>query len=394
MSDELVKLDQLYLKVMETRMYKMAINQLYDDDGHKIPFDVFEFNIFSHGKPLSLLLYILFDHLNFFNTYDLDLDKFKHFILQLENGYYQIPYHNKLHAADVTHAYYTFVTEMQSHDSLLLPIDLFSGILAAAMHDFAHPGTNNVYHINSSSDLAICYNDQSILESYHCSQAFYLLNKIDNNFYDSNDLEFKKEVREIIISLILATDMKGHFKLVNSLKAYAIKYANQSGSNANSANSSTSNSAGPNTPSPNVAGGGPNTPNVAGGPNTPTEEDIFQDRLLLMNNIIHAADISNPTKKINEFIKWTDMLFKELFKQGDKERIKNLPISNLCDRHVTNIPQSQIGFCKFIALPMFETLSLLDMKTFDYYVKNIKVNIEYWIQQDKKRNSRGFSSRG
>ena len=45
-------------------------------------------------------------------------------------------------------------------------------IISAMGHDLGHPGLNNNYHINASSDLALTYNDISCLENYHCSFLF------------------------------------------------------------------------------------------------------------------------------------------------------------------------------------------------------------------------------
>ena len=39
------------------------------------------------------------------------------------------------------------------------PIDTVSSILAAAIHDVDHPGRTNPFLVNSSSPLAILYND-------------------------------------------------------------------------------------------------------------------------------------------------------------------------------------------------------------------------------------------
>ena len=47
----------------------------------------------------------------------------------------------------------------------------------------------------------------------------------------------------------------------------------------------------------------------------------------------------------------------EFFRQGDMERHLNLPISFLCDRNCTSIPQSQSGFFEFCALPLFKAWS-------------------------------------
>eukprot|EP00493_Phyllostaurus_siculus_P003374 UN03389 len=46
----------------------------------------------------------------------------------------------------------------------------------------------------------------------------------------------------------------------------------------------------------------------------------------------------------------------EFFKQGDKEKDLNLPVSPLCDRAKTDIDASEVGFIKFVVKPWFESL--------------------------------------
>ena len=43
------------------------------------------------------------------------------------------------------------------------------------VHDYKHPGYNNAFLANISNSIAIRYNDKNILESYHISQAFKLM---------------------------------------------------------------------------------------------------------------------------------------------------------------------------------------------------------------------------
>lgn len=57
----------------------------------------------------------------------------------------------------------------------LTPLELRCLVLAAVCHDLDHPGLGNIYQINAETPLALLYNDQSPLESHHSEQAFSLL---------------------------------------------------------------------------------------------------------------------------------------------------------------------------------------------------------------------------
>ncbi len=55
---------------------------------------------------------------------------------------------------------------------------------------------------------------------------------------------------------------------------------------------------------------------------------------------MHAADLGNPTRKFEVAKKWAELIVKEFFMQGDRERALSLEISMLCDRHTTNFAKS------------------------------------------------------
>lgn len=42
-------------------------------------------------------------------------------------------------------------------------------MLSSLAHDIAHTGRTNAFEISSLSKLAVCYNDESVLENYHVS---------------------------------------------------------------------------------------------------------------------------------------------------------------------------------------------------------------------------------
>lgn len=62
----------------------------------------------------------------------------------------------------------------------------------------------------------------------------------------------------------------------------------------------------------------------------------------VLQNMIHCADLSNPTKPLNLYRQWTDRIMQEFFEQGDIERELGLDISPMCDRHTATIEKSQV----------------------------------------------------
>lgn len=58
--------------------------------------------------------------------------------------------------------------------------------------------------------------------------------------------------------------------------------------------------------------------------------------------MLHCSDLSNPTKPLNIYQKWTDRVMNEFFQQGDRELSEGLEVSPMCDRHNASIEKSQV----------------------------------------------------
>ncbi|NXU49769.1 PDE4D phosphodiesterase, partial [Turnix velox] len=54
-------------------------------------------------------------------------------------------------------------------------LEIMAAIFASAIHDVDHPGVSNQFLINTNSELALMYNDASVLENHHLAVGFKLL---------------------------------------------------------------------------------------------------------------------------------------------------------------------------------------------------------------------------
>ena len=79
-----------------------------------------------------------------------------------------------------------------------------------------------------------------------------------------------------------------------------------------------------------------------------------EHRHFILQIALKCADISNPCRPWDISRKWAYKVCEEFFRQGDYERQLNLPVTALCDRHTTSIPKIQVGFFKFMVLPLYE----------------------------------------
>lgn len=232
--------------------------------------------------------------------------------------------------------------------------------------------------MTTNSELAMIYNDVSVLENYHVSSCFRVMGMSDCNILSNLTRSEWLDVRKTIVSCILATDMSHHFEMVGRLdplldkleriydenrrmnissntnrilsptmamNTRRIEVEEKMDSNTiNNASSSSSSTATATTASPLTQ---PPSP-----PSSPSVELSRDETLQLLNVLLHSADISNPAKPWKIAKIWGDRIQIENFAQGDLEKKLNLPVSPFMDRTQENQPQTSMNFIDFIVAPL------------------------------------------
>lgn len=97
-------------------------------------------------------------------------------------------------------------------------MERLSLMVAALGHDIDHPGVNNAFLRNTHHELALRYNDRSVLENHHAAVLFSLLHGDSADLLPANWPEYK-QFRALVLDLILSTDMEQHFRMVAELAA-------------------------------------------------------------------------------------------------------------------------------------------------------------------------------
>jgi len=163
--------------------------------------DKCDFNIFELDSILGkkTVIYVATEILNtfpFIDSDDIPSNILKNFITQIVEHYdrEKAIYHNDLHACDVMQTSYTIFTQGNLTEKMKLKeLDTFSMLIAALCHDYKHPGTNNLYQINSKSKYAMRYNDFSVLEMYHLLKNYNMMNIIYLKNFHLKNIEFVEE---------------------------------------------------------------------------------------------------------------------------------------------------------------------------------------------------------
>jgi len=311
-------------------------------------FDMFFFNELTNKHPMY---FIFMKHMDrFYENYNFELESMKAFALYVEENYCfdpEIPnaYHTNLHGADVLQTV-GCILKTEFVNEKLGGLDKITLLVASMMHDYRHKGVNNAYLVNHGDLLALLHNDSSVLERFHASETFLLLKGAkaagggdDMNFLKGLSVEDFKQFRSVSIDLILATDLSQGYNYINKFSAYEKKGKSDWG-------------------------------------NKP--EDI----LILMQMALKVADVSHPSKSLDQHKCWTVMITNEFFDQGDLEKKLGMAVSPLCDRVKNNdIPKSQTGFIDFVVSPTIKnTAQMLGLKE---ALSNLKANYKYWSELHK-----------
>lgn len=219
-------------------------------------------------------------------------------------------------------------------------------MLAALSHDIGHPGLTNRYLISSKNELALRYNDMSVLENMHCALVYALLNNPQFNIFSSLKTSEWTNSRRLMIEMILNTDMSKHFETLSRfrMRASSLKDFN---------------------------------------------EELLEDRTSILCMCLKCADLGHSAKVFELHEKWTQLVCEEFFLQGDLEKMNNMPVSIYCDRDDTDVPKSQAGFIRNVCLPLF--LVFFSYSKAEYVekecLKQLYNNLNIWEERSKEKNS-------
>uniref|UniRef100_A0A674PRK2 Phosphodiesterase n=1 Tax=Takifugu rubripes TaxID=31033 RepID=A0A674PRK2_TAKRU len=279
--------------------------------------NVFKISEFSGNRPLTVMMYTIFQERDLLKTFKIPLDTFITYLMTLEDHYHgDVAYHNNIHAADVTQSTHVLLST-PALEAVFTDLEILAAIFASAIHDVDHPGVSNQFLINTNSELALMYNDSSVLENHHLAVGFKLLQDENCDIFQNLTKKQRQLLRKMVIDIVLATDMSKHMNLLADLKTMVeTKKVTSSGV---------------------------------------LLLDNYSDRIQVLQNMVHCADLSNPTKPLQLYRQWTDRIMEEFFSQGDRERERGMEISPMCDKHNASVEKNQVGFIDYIVHPLWET---------------------------------------
>ncbi|KAL2095192.1 hypothetical protein ACEWY4_009911 [Coilia grayii] len=289
----------------------------------------------------------MFEDMGFINTYKIDKNTLARFCLVVKRGYRDPPYHNWMHAFSVAHFCYLLCKNLDM-GQYLEDIEIFALFVSCLCHDLDHRGTNNSFQIISKSVLAHLYSsDGSVLERHHFFQAISILNSEGCNIFDNCSRKSYHRILDLMYTIILATDLAHHLRILDSLQKMATEGYN---------------------------------------PNKPQHHE------LLLCLLMSASDLSDQTKDWKTNHRVAELIYKEFFSQGDREKAMGNTPSDMMDREKAYIPDLQIGFMEHIVLPIFQLLKDLFPGSAELY-GSASSNHSSWIHISQKYRAQGLPSK-
>ncbi|XP_030625407.1 high affinity 3',5'-cyclic-AMP phosphodiesterase 7A isoform X2 [Chanos chanos] len=270
-------------------------------------FDIFLFDRLTNGNALITLTFHLINHYGLIELFQLDMVKVHRFLVMVQEDYHnQNPYHNAVHAADVTQAMHCYLKEPKLSKSLT-SCDILLGLLAAATHDLDHPGVNQPFLIKTNHHLAALYRNTSVLENHHWRSAVGLLRETE--LFSHLPAEDGLNLERQLGSLILATDISRQNEYLSKFRTHL------------------------------------------------DQDDLClgnaAHRHFVLQMALKCADICNPCRPWELSKQWSEKVTEEFFHQGDIEKKHKLEVSPLCDSETNTIGNVQIGFMTYVVEPLF-----------------------------------------
>ncbi|XP_049420846.1 high affinity cAMP-specific 3',5'-cyclic phosphodiesterase 7A isoform X2 [Epinephelus fuscoguttatus] len=303
-------------------------------------FDIFLFDRLTNGNSLITLTFHLLNQYGLVELFQLDMVKLWRFLVMVQEDYHSDnPYHNAVHAADVTQAMYCYLREPMLAKSLT-SCDILLGLIAAATHDLDHPGVNQPFLIKTDHYLATLYRNTSVLENHHWKSAVGLLR--ETGLFSHLPAEDSLNMERELGSLILATDISRQNEYLSRFRRH-LDQDNLCLSNAS-------------------------------------------HRHFILQMALKCADICNPCRPWELSKQWSEKVTEEFFQQGDIEKKHKLEVSPLCDRGINTVGNIQIGFMTYVAEPLFaEWARFSDTRLSQTMLGHMGLNKASWggLQQEQ-----------
>ena len=307
------------------------------------------------------------------------------------------------------------------------PVEVLALYLGALGHDAGHFRLNNAFLKNSKHALYKKYRE-SVLENFHLGLVFELLEDEHCGIMEFLEEADKGRFRELVTTLILATDMAKHMGLFKQLQAFLAdararhrelnwmhdstrsdESEVQNGSTAGDGDGDAASDAGSVARSSREA-----TPRSSA--NLDANLDASRtarvsdrdgaheswvrpsidgadstQRVLVMQLLLKCADLGNVVRPLEIADAWGKRIMEEFYQQGEKELTLGLPLTTFPNRKNFDyiFARLQNGFLVNVVRPLFDVFtSLCDFDTRESVIAAASENGAAWTRRENAHRPR------
>ncbi|KAI3633598.1 hypothetical protein MIR68_008545 [Amoeboaphelidium protococcarum] len=301
-----------------------------------------QFNHWSYKEDEQLinLSATIFEQLGLAEFLKLNLndqeDAMWQFLYAVRDQYNDNPFHNFTHGFTVLQMMYCLITGCYLTDGKIHTIDILALCIAALCHDLDHPGLSNAFQVAAQTDLALRYNDSSVLENHHCATTFRILTDPCTNIIQNLSYQEYIQLRVGIINCIMATDVskqRNYIERVNGYMDGTFSWSNQ------------------------------------------------EHKLAAMAILMKASDVSLEVRPMSVSKPWVDKIYQEFANESQMFRQLQIEIPahlKVDGKNVQDINKAQRQFILHVLLPLFQTLSKLFPQTTDKYLGKVQESLQLY----------------
>jgi hypothetical protein len=255
-------------------------------------FNTFMLSNLTESRPIPVVGKFYLGRFHLVEAFSIGSSEYSNLFEAVEKEYKGNPYHNSSHAVDVLHSF-MYLAQHSDLSSYFTSLEILGCVLACLAHDMGHPALTNRFLIGTKDDIALRYNDFSVLEMMHIAVLFEMMKDEEKNIVKHLSDADWQTVRKQIIEMILATDMSRHFELIGRFRALTDQGLEVLGK--------------------------------------------YETRLDVYKQTLKCADVGHAAKSVELHERWTSLICEEFFNQGDIERRLGMQISMYCDRDKTDL---------------------------------------------------------
>lgn len=294
-----------------------------------------DLNSFAVTNQFDYIYFMLYDF-DLINPFAIDSKVLYNFVLRIKekSNQWNNPFHNFTHCFNVMHGVYMLLS-ITPVGKVFNPLQHYALLIAAMCHDVDHRGKGNMFEVYSKSAIATVYHDKSVLEQHHAAVTFFTLQEENCNIFSELSGDEYKQVRKLIITSILGTDMSKHLVMVEHM-ASRFKDLDEK-------------------------------------PIGTLEKDIEKVAQLAL----HAGDLSHPCKSFRIYEMWSTLVCQEFIDQYNQEVKLGLPITQFMkDLDKPRVYYAnEVGFLNFVVKPLWECVHMFASPSTNIVLEGLNANI-------------------